>query len=242
MITKRPTPWLIKDALTAIVVPLLFQLGYYLTVGVALRFRLMPDFANAFFRSESSLLRLSEYGIALLSEVIVLVWLVAKRHATRRDLGLTRFRWQWLFIVFGLYGLQLIMIFALYAILQTLIPSINLDETQEVFEFGLSHWGIIFSFIATVLVAPIIEEVIFRGLIFPALATRWRMWIAAMISSAIFALMHGQLNVGIYTFVFGILLCWMYQRSGSIIPGIVLHFMNNLIAFWALASVGAHLL
>ena len=45
-----------------------------------------------------------------------------------------------------------------------------------------------------------------------------------------------QANVGVYTFFLGMVLCFMYARLRSIVPGVLLHMVNNLLVFVALAS------
>lgn len=78
--------------------------------------------------------------------------------------------------------------------------------------------------------APIIEEIYFRGFLLPAFSKHSFLF-GALISSLFFGLLHFQLNVAIYTFILGMFLAYMYYRLGSIVPGIILHMGNNLIAF-----------
>ncbi len=90
--------------------------------------------------------------------------------------------------------------------------------------------------IGLVIVPPIIEETVFRGFIFPALAKRWGWWPGAIASSVLFGFAHLQANVGLYTFLLGLLLCFMYTRLRSIFPGMALHMINNYLAFLALTG------
>jgi membrane protease YdiL (CAAX protease family) len=88
--------------------------------------------------------------------------------------------------------------------------------------------------ISLVILPPVIEETVFRGFIFPALAKRTGLIIGAILSSALFGLAHWQANISVYTFVLGLLLCFTYVRTRSLIPGILLHMANNALAFLAL--------
>ena len=75
---------------------------------------------------------------------------------------------------------------------------------------------------------PIIEEIGFRGLILGGLLkTRCRPWIAILISAIIFASFHGFGVPFVTAMLFGILVGWLYWRTGSIIPGIIIHIANN---------------
>jgi len=88
-------------------------------------------------------------------------------------------------------------------------------------------------FLVTV-VAPVAEEFFFRGYYFTALRS-WRgPWLAAVLTGLTFGAIHlGSAPVG-YTVplaVFGFALCLLYWRTGSLYPCIVLHALNNSLAF-----------
>ncbi len=75
---------------------------------------------------------------------------------------------------------------------------------------------------------PIMEEICFRGLILDGLLkTRCRPWLAILISALLFALLHGFGANFVTAMLFGILVGWLYWRTGSIIPGIIIHITNN---------------
>ncbi len=76
--------------------------------------------------------------------------------------------------------------------------------------------------------APIAEEIGFRDLILGGLLkTRCRPWIAILISALVFASFHGFGAQFVTALLFGILVGWLYWRTGSIIPGIIIHVANN---------------
>lgn len=76
--------------------------------------------------------------------------------------------------------------------------------------------------------APIGEEICFRGIILGGLLkTRCRTWIAILISALVFASFHGFGANFVTAMLFGILVGWLYWRTGSIIPGIIIHITNN---------------
>ena len=75
---------------------------------------------------------------------------------------------------------------------------------------------------------PIMEEICFRGLILDGLLkTRCRPWLAILISALLFALLHGLGANFVTAMLFGILVGWLYWRTDSIIPGIIIHITNN---------------
>ena len=81
--------------------------------------------------------------------------------------------------------------------------------------------------------APIVEEVSFRGYLFPAL-TRWRgPWIAAVVTAVLFGAAHAFVYPALLlplmvTFGFGA--CLLFWFTGSLLPGIALHALNNALA------------
>ena len=96
----------------------------------------------------------------------------------------------------------------------------------------LEHRQQLFSGIAGALNAgifgPLIEEICFRGLVLDGLLkTRCRPWLAILISALLFALLHGLGANFVTALLFGILVGWLYWRTGSIIPGLIIHVTNN---------------
>lgn len=93
------------------------------------------------------------------------------------------------------------------------------------------------SALLTTVIAPIGEETLFRGYIFPSLA-KWRGWaLGAAITGALFGAVHVGSAPVIYLVplaVLGFLLCALYRWTGSLYPCIATHCLNNSIAFGAL--------
>ena len=87
------------------------------------------------------------------------------------------------------------------------------------------------SLASSVVVAPVVEEVVFRGLLFATLRRRLPALAAATVSGAVFALAHGYGLMGFLSvFASGVLWAWAYERSGSLLPAIVAHAANNFVA------------
>ncbi len=91
-----------------------------------------------------------------------------------------------------------------------------------------------------IVVAPLSEEFFFRGFIFTGLRRGMPVLIAAVISSAVWGLFHytgpDSWAVCLQLAIFGLFLCWLYQRTGSIWPPIGVHAFNNALAFILLTS------
>lgn len=112
--------------------------------------------------------------------------------------------------------------------LQELMPELP-NIVEEEFDMILrDRWG----YFAIGLLAPVCEELVFRGAVLRALL-RWtpRHWLAIAISALLFALIHANPIQMPHAFLVGLLLGWLYYRTDSIVPGIVYHWVNNSIAY-----------
>jgi membrane protease YdiL (CAAX protease family) len=78
--------------------------------------------------------------------------------------------------------------------------------------------------------APIFEEIAFRGLLFATLRQRLSFAPAALVSAALFAAAHGYGLIGFLSVLWsGILWAWVYEKTGSLLPGMIAHAVNNLL-------------
>ena len=90
--------------------------------------------------------------------------------------------------------------------------------------------------LVVVIAAPIVEELMFRGVGFGLLRPRGR-WPAILVTGAAFAAIHGLIEGFPLLFLFGVGLAWLRERTGSVYPCILLHGLFNGLAL--LASVFA---
>ncbi len=83
-----------------------------------------------------------------------------------------------------------------------------------------------------VVAAPVSEEVCFRGMLFGGLRERLPRLAAALISALIFGALHATTGISAVPplIIFGFVLALLYEKTGSIIPGILLHMLNNSVA------------
>jgi membrane protease YdiL (CAAX protease family) len=80
------------------------------------------------------------------------------------------------------------------------------------------------------IVAPVVEEIFFRGFVFAGLRPQYGWQRAAVISSALFSVIHLIPTAVIPIFILGYIFAYLYQRSGSIWPAIVMHAATNALA------------
>lgn len=122
----------------------------------------------------------------------------------------------------------------------SLLPESLLEAYAESSAW-LQEGNLVIALISTIIVAPITEELIFRGLIFTHLRQGMPQVLALLISCVVFGLLHGQLIWMAYAFLLGLLLNWVYIRYRSLLANIVLHMTFNLVGIWGLSLSGAAL-
>ena len=83
------------------------------------------------------------------------------------------------------------------------------------------------------ILAPVVEEITFRGFIFAGLRQKYGWQKAALISSAIFAAFHLSLTALIPIFILGYIFAYLYQQSDSIWPAILMHLLTNTLSLGA---------
>jgi membrane protease YdiL (CAAX protease family) len=83
--------------------------------------------------------------------------------------------------------------------------------------------------------AAIGEELCFRGMLFGGLRERLSLVPAALAAGAVFGALHALTGISAVPplIAFGFVLCLLYEKTGSIVPGILLHALNNSVALLA---------
>ena len=114
-------------------------------------------------------------------------------------------------------------------LVDTLCGCLDLPDLMEESFLDMSHnvWGILSMAVA----APVVEECLFRGAIEGHLLRTWkRPWLAIAVSALVFGLVHMNPVQMVAAFLAGLVLGWLYYRTGSVLPSIVGHILNNSVA------------
>lgn len=96
---------------------------------------------------------------------------------------------------------------------------------EKLFENKFGFWGALFK---VAIIAPIIEESLFRGIIMRGFMKNYTNWFSILISAILFSVYHLNPWQMTYTFFLGLLLGWIMIRSRSLILCIIVHSINNL--------------
>lgn len=159
-----------------------------------------------------------------LSYLLPVILILAGRRIHWRHLGFGKFDWKTMGLGCGMLIAGYVVILLHNALLYVLKVDTQGQAIMELFaQLDSPIW---FFFVGAIL-APFVEEVFFRGFLFQGFRQRYGWITASLLSSAIFAVAHLDLVTLIPTFILGNVLAFVYHRSNSLWPGMILHFLVN---------------
>ena len=175
--------------------------------------------------------------------IFVPVKFFKKKKPSRKDLGLDGLI-TWTDILLAPAGFLAYLLLA--AGLVTLFSNFSFFDATQTQELGyrlITGFDRIVAFFALCVVAPIAEEIIFRGWLYDKLrrlipGKYLSLLLSIFLVSALFGLMHGQWNVGVNVFAMSIVLCALREITGTTYAGILLHIFKNTIAFMLVYILG----
>jgi len=158
--------------------------------------------------------------------IFFILWRMKKRKIPLSELGSLEIQTKPLFLsIFLLAAFLLLEEFYFYVL--------GIEMPESFIEFMLAE-PILLGFISVVVVAPIIEEFLFRGFLYSQLRRSFlKDWGAVAVSSLVWTAIHFQYEVGIlfFLFLFGLFLGYFRIKYNSLLIPVALHALNNLIAF-----------
>ncbi|MEJ7644985.1 MAG: type II CAAX endopeptidase family protein [Chryseolinea sp.] len=112
-----------------------------------------------------------------------------------------------------------------------IVSSLPMPEFVKKIFLELSERQGLFSFLAIVIAAPILEELVFRGIILDGFLKKYSPVKSILLSSIIFGVFHLNPWQFITALITGIFSGWVYYKTKKITTSILIHFTNNLLAF-----------
>ena len=194
-------------------------------IGVLLL--IIVDLSIFIITLQSSKAKLAQSALIVLLELAYLlpvILIFAWRGIHWKSLGFGKFSWSTVSIGCGLLVGGYILIILHNMLLFFLGVDTQGEEIVKMFA-GLNSpfWF----FLVGAVFAPLVEEIFFRGFLFQGFRERYGWQTGMLLSSAIFAAAHLDPVALIPTFILGNVLAYVYHRSNSVWPGILLHFLVN---------------
>ncbi len=193
----------------SIAIRLILPLFFY-NMTTAIIYSLFPD----------SPLESTALSALLTTPVLTYIYIKDQKH---RSLKKTRLR----LLPIPAFGVSLCLF------LNAIITALNLPQASLAYQEAAR---VIYSppfaiqILATALIIPIAEELIFRGMIFAPIRDKLPLLPSACISALLFGLYHGNLPQGVYGFFIGIAAAWLYEIYKSLTATILLHISANLFS------------
>ena len=156
--------------------------------------------------------------------IVPVALIFAWRRISWKYLGFGKFSLQTMALGCGTLVIGYVFILLHNSILSALKIDTQGDQISKIFSKLDSP---IWLFLASVVIAPLVEEIFFRGFLFQGFRQKYG-WVAAIfLSSFFFAAAHLDPVAFIPTFILGCVLAYTFHRSNSLWPGIIFHFLIN---------------
>lgn len=180
-------------------------------------------------------------GLQFFIAGVVMVFAMSRMDLSRW-LGLRWPSWRWVYLI---APSAVVFMWSLFAGLEMVgylrwMDSLGVETVQDTVKLLQESWDPLvlgLMAIAAVIAAPVCEEIVFRGYFYPVLKKFAGAWPAAICSSLVFAAAHGNLSALLPLFMFGCLLVFIYEKTGSIWAPMSVHFCFNsatvLVQFFA---------
>ena len=169
-------------------------------------------------------------GLSMVLSGIAMIWhLIHFKYVKFNLKSFTEISWK-------IIGLSIPFILAGMLFLNLCSEFLGLPDLMQDTFFAMSRN--VFGIISITIMAPLVEEFLFRGAIQGHLLRKgMNPWAALFIASAIFGIIHMNPIQIPFAFAIGLIFGWLYYRTGSLVPGIIGHFLNNSITCLQMATM-----
>jgi membrane protease YdiL (CAAX protease family) len=170
-------------------------------------------------------------GFQLFTAFIVIAVMVNRQNPVLW-LGLAWKKWP---LVIMIAPISVVSMWALFAGLyelgyMDLMDRLGVEKVQQtvtIFQEEKDIVVLVLMAIAAALVAPVCEEIVFRGYLYPVAKKFSGPWVAALCTALIFSAAHGSFSALLPLFAFGLLLVALYEFTGSLWAPMAVHFLFN---------------
>lgn len=178
---------------------------------------------------DTRLLALFIFGLEAILIIPAWIWGPRKYGGGWQSLGLRRAPIvQSILLIIG----GMVVVLVVNVVWDAIRREIGLADQPEILPFfGGGVGGLLLALLLGAVVAPVAEEVFFRGFLYGGMRNLWGVGWGLVVSSVVFALVHLTPGVLVPIFVIGLVLAYLYERTQSLWPSIVLHALVNALAF-----------
>ena len=235
----KSRPWLIKDALWIVLILMLIQLcaGLMHWGGVKLGW---------FAADERETVTALIQGVLFHGVALLVIWGLIRRRNSSWDeafglnwLRLKRAMGQGVASYIGIIPIVFVTSLLCQLFFYAAGYPVALQDVVTIFLEPQSGWSLFFLLLLAVVVAPLVEEALFRGILLPVLMKKMGLGTAVVVSSLFFAVIHQHLPSMAPLFILAVVLAMLYIHSGSLWAPIVLHGIFNGVSICILLLTSA---
>ena len=160
--------------------------------------------------------------------IVVLFAVVQKRMRAPDERPVFRFSFKKVNPAITLWGL--IIVFATSLVIEPIVdffPDAYIENISRL--MGSGGWMML----TMLVMAPVLEEMLFRGIIQESLTRKFGAFRGILVSSAVFGIIHINPPQAVNAFFIGIMLGYIYYMTRSLVPVIFIHAVNNAIAYFS---------
>jgi uncharacterized protein len=221
---RELSPWTWEDVVLSL--PLIVVLALALGFGlVTTTIPLLPQHDHALRTSVTSFLVSFAFYGGVVGAAVGVVTL--RRHAPVAALGWRPAAVRWIAAAIPLAVAAYALVVVAGGVQNALLPADHCGQARDVIRAYPRYHAL--AVVTVTLIAPAAEETFFRGFLYGWLRGRLPPWSAVAASGLVFAVAHLQPVVLIPLLLLGCTLAVVYERSGSLLPGIVIHGLFNLV-------------
>ncbi|MFC1655241.1 lysostaphin resistance A-like protein [Patescibacteria group bacterium] len=228
--------WKVSDVFNVFVLTFVLELLLYVLIQAIG----LPDFVKII--SDNILLKgiilLFMYLLQVAGMLFPLWFFIIRKYASRwKDFA---FKWigtgktiLWIIMAYLFFlGLSILLIIIFFSLG---IEALGFEKQSSIFEiFGTDPFGIFIAVLIALVIAPVVEEIFFRGFVLQTLAKRISPFWGVVLTALIFASVHFEFQSIMPLLILSVVLNVIFVKTKSIWPGILFHVFNNTISFIAL--------
>ena len=221
-----PAGWTLVDV--GKVVALFLFFGHVIIICESLLISVLPALKDDNFR-----MILNSFILDLLAVIFIIYFAVVKYGGKLQSLGLSvkNFSANLFYGLWGYVASVPLLIAALAVIMLIVKITGYVPEKQPVVELFMKETNVSFLFFSTLfaaIIGPAIEEIFFRGFMYKALKRHIGLLGAALLTSVIFAALHTNIVGFLPIFMLGLLLVYLYEKTGTLVASMTVHITHNL--------------
>lgn len=213
--------------------------GFFLLVPLLAACVMYPEEVGSIFKDEENAQVFTRFLAVFAGSAVTLVLLVPwlPRLGFGHLLGPVGWKQPWLRTIAIVIGCYLVVLSAgmLSQMVLSLLQQGDTGTAQtrmvsNLIQSSHAEYGVLATLFLIALLVPIVEELVFRGMLLGGLSRNLNFWWANLLQSLIFASIHGDPPRFAVYFLLGLFGGWLVRRTGALWPAIALHALNNAVA------------